>query len=95
MMLRRAVALLFLASAPAAWSASFDHSAFDSLLHKHVANGLVDYDDLDDTVRGRLRELLATSVASMQTFIFAVDPPISNPAGEWIATDTSVGRTVG
>jgi len=56
-------------------------------------DGLVDYDDLDDTVRGRLRELLATSVASTQTFIFAVDPPISNPAGEWIADDPEFWRS--
>ena len=56
-------------------------------------DGLVDYDDLDDTVRGRLRELLGTSVASTQTFIFAVDPPISNPAGEWIADDPEFWRS--
>jgi hypothetical protein len=50
-------------------------------------DGLVDYDDLDDSVRGRVRELLSASVLSTQTFVFAVDPPISNPAGEWIADD--------
>lgn len=43
-MLKSALALLFLACAPAAWSASFDHSAFDTLLRRHVANGMVDYD---------------------------------------------------
>jgi hypothetical protein len=37
--------------------------------------------------------LLATSVASTQTFIFAVDPPISNPAGEWIADDPDFWRS--
>lgn len=50
-------------------------------------DGLVDYDDLDDSVRSRVRELLSISVASSQTFIFAVEPAISNPAGEWIADD--------
>jgi Protein of unknown function, DUF547 len=39
-----ALAVLFLAAAPAAWSASFDHLAFDALLRKHVVNGMVDYD---------------------------------------------------
>ncbi len=50
-------------------------------------DGLVDYDDLDENVRGRVRELLSASVFNTQTFVFAVDPPISNPAGEWIADD--------
>ena len=50
-------------------------------------DGLVDYDDLDESVRGRVRELLSTSVFSTQTFVFALDPAISNPAGEWIADD--------
>jgi hypothetical protein len=50
-------------------------------------DGLVDYDDLDESVRGRVRELLSASVFNTQTFVFAVDPPISNPAGEWIADD--------
>jgi hypothetical protein len=50
-------------------------------------DGLLDYDDVDDNVRGRIKELLSTSVFSTQTFIFAVDPAISNPAGEWIADD--------
>jgi hypothetical protein len=55
-------------------------------------DGLVDYDDLDDNVRARLRELLSTSVVSTQTFVFAVDPSISNPAGEWIADDPEFWR---
>jgi Protein of unknown function, DUF547 len=38
------LALAFMASAPAAWSATFDHSAFDALLRKHVVEGMVDYD---------------------------------------------------
>jgi Protein of unknown function, DUF547 len=43
MMLKKALVLALL-GAPAAWSAPFDHSAFDSLLRTHVANGMVDYD---------------------------------------------------
>src|SRR5689334_13317290 len=35
----------------------------------------------------RVRELLSTSVATSVTYIFAISPPISNPAGEWIADD--------
>jgi hypothetical protein len=50
-------------------------------------DGVVDYDDVDESVRGRVKELLSTSVLSSQTFVFAVDPAISNPAGEWIADD--------
>jgi hypothetical protein len=55
-------------------------------------DGLVDYDDLDDNVRGHVRELLSTSVINTQTFVFAVDPTISNPAGEWIADDPEFWR---
>jgi Protein of unknown function, DUF547 len=40
----RALVLFFVALGPSAWSASFDHSAFDGLLRKHVTNGMVDYD---------------------------------------------------
>jgi Protein of unknown function, DUF547 len=43
-MLKTALALVFVASGPAAWSAPFDHSIFDALLRKHVVNGMVDYD---------------------------------------------------
>lgn len=56
-------------------------------------DGLVDLDDLDDGVRGRVRDLLATSVASTETFIFAISPPMSNPAGEWIADDPEFWRS--
>jgi hypothetical protein len=48
---------------------------------------LIDYDDLDESVRSRLRELTSTSVATVETFIFAVSPQMSNPAGEWLADD--------
>jgi hypothetical protein len=50
-------------------------------------DGLLDYDDLDDGARNRIHELYALGVDSSQTFIFAVSPPMSNPAGEWIADD--------
>jgi hypothetical protein len=43
-MLKLALAVLLVAGASEAWSASFDHSAFDALLRKHVVNGMVDYD---------------------------------------------------
>ena len=39
-----AVVALLLLCAPAASGASLDHSAFDALLRKHVASGMVDYD---------------------------------------------------
>jgi hypothetical protein len=48
---------------------------------------LIDYDDLDEGVRTRIRELASASVASLETFIFSITPPMSNPAGEWIADD--------
>ncbi len=38
------LALLLAVGAPAAGAASFDHSAFDALLRKHVVAGMVDYD---------------------------------------------------
>ncbi len=50
-------------------------------------DSLLDYDDLDDSVRGRLRELQAASISSTETFIFSINPSISNPEGEWIADD--------
>jgi hypothetical protein len=49
--------------------------------------GLIDYDDLDEGVRTRIRELTSTSVGSVETFVFAISPAMSNPAGEWIADD--------
>jgi hypothetical protein len=55
--------------------------------------GLLDYEDLDDGVRGRMRELLATSVLTNETFIFSVSPSMSNPQGEWIADDPEFWRS--
>lgn len=57
------------------------HDAAESL------DGLLDYDDFDDGTRGKLREMTSTSVASTETFIFAISPEMSNPAGEWVADD--------
>ena len=56
-------------------------------------DGLLDYDDLDDNVRGRLRELLVQSVTTTETFIFSVSPAMSNPAGEWLADDPEFWRS--
>lgn len=50
-------------------------------------DGLLDYDDLDESLRARIRELLAASVLTTETFIFSVSPAMSNPEGEWIADD--------
>jgi hypothetical protein len=55
-------------------------------------DGLLDYDDLDDSVRGHLGELLAQSVITTETFIFSVSPGMSNPAGEWLADDPEFWR---
>jgi hypothetical protein len=56
-------------------------------------DGLLDYDDLDDGVRGHIRDLLSTSVVTTETFIFSVNPSLSNPAGEWIADDPDFWRS--
>ena len=56
-------------------------------------DGLLDYDDLDANVRGRLRELLAQSVMTTQTLVFSVSPGMSNPAGEWLADDPEFWRS--
>ncbi len=48
---------------------------------------MIDYDDLDDTIRGRVHDLIAGSVVTTQTFIFSVSPAMSNPEGEWLADD--------
>ena len=56
-------------------------------------DGLLDYDDLDDNVRGRLRELLAQSVLTTRTLVFSVSPGMSNPAGEWLADDPEFWRS--
>jgi hypothetical protein len=67
------------------------YSSFSSAAE--ALDGLLDYDDLDDNVRGRLTELLAQSVVSTETFIFSVSPGMSNPAGEWLADDPEFWRS--
>lgn len=56
-------------------------------------DGLLDYDDLDENVRGRVTELLAQSVVTKETFIFSVNPGMSNSAGEWLADDPEFWRS--
>lgn len=56
-------------------------------------DGLLDYDDLDESTRGRLRDLQAASVVSTETFIFSVNPALSNPEGEWIVDDPDFWRS--
>ena len=60
---------------------------------REALDGLLDYDDLDDNVRGRLRELLAQSVLTTRTLVFSVSPGMSNPAGEWLADDPEFWRS--
>jgi hypothetical protein len=48
---------------------------------------LLDFDDLDESARGRLGELTNASIASAAIFLFSISPAMSNPAGEWIADD--------
>jgi hypothetical protein len=67
------------------------YSSFSSAAE--ALDGLLDYDDLDDNVRGRLTELLAQSVVTTETFIFSVNPGMSNPAGEWLADDPELWRS--
>jgi hypothetical protein len=56
-------------------------------------DGLLDYDDLDENVRARVRDLLAASVLNTETFIFSVSPAMSNPEGVWIADDPEFWRS--
>lgn len=56
-------------------------------------DGLLDYDDLDENVRSRMQELQAASVITTETFVFSVNPSMSNPQGEWIADDPGFWRS--
>lgn len=44
-------------------------------------------DDVDDATRGRLDDLVRGAIESSETWVFSVNPAISNPAGEWIIED--------
>ncbi len=50
-------------------------------------------EDLDDSTRSRLRDLRGTAVQSSETFVFAISPPMSNPAGEWLVDDPEFWRS--
>ena len=56
-------------------------------------DGLLDYDDLDASLRSHIRELLAASVLTTETFVFSVSPAMSNPEGEWMADDPQFWRS--
>ena len=65
-------------------------SAYHTL--QNAGNGLDpavdDYsNDVDDSTRGRLDEFTRVSVVNSETWVFSVNPAISNPAGEWIIED--------
>lgn len=49
--------------------------------------------DVDDSTRSRLDELVRGAVESSETWIFSVNPAISNPAGEWIVEDPEVWKS--
>jgi len=48
--------------------------------------------DVDDSARVRLDEDVRASVISAETWLFSVNPVISNPAGEWIVDDPEFWR---
>ena len=48
--------------------------------------------DVDDSARSRLDEDVRASVVSAETWLFSVNPAISNPAGEWIVDDPEFWR---
>jgi hypothetical protein len=43
--------------------------------------------EVDDSTRSRLDELVRGAVESSETWVFSINPSISNPAGEWIVDD--------
>jgi len=49
--------------------------------------------EVDESTRKRLDEYTRASLLSSETWIFAVNPSISNPAGEWIADDPEFCRS--
>lgn len=48
--------------------------------------------DVDDSTRNRLDEYTRVAVQSSETWVFSVNPAISNPAGEWIVEDPEFWR---
>lgn len=49
--------------------------------------------DVDDSTRSRLDEDSRTAIVSSETWVFSVNPVISNPAGEWIVDDPEFWKT--
>jgi hypothetical protein len=49
--------------------------------------------EVDDSTRNRLDDFTRVSVASSETWLFSVNPIMSNPAGEWIVDDPEFWRS--
>jgi hypothetical protein len=49
--------------------------------------------DVDDSTRNRLDDYTRVAVQSSETWVFSVNPAMSNPAGEWIADDPEFWRS--
>jgi hypothetical protein len=48
--------------------------------------------DVDDSTRNRLDDYTRVAVQRSETWLFSVNPAMSNPAGEWIADDPEFWR---
>jgi hypothetical protein len=48
--------------------------------------------DVDESTRNRLDDITRVSVMSSETWLFSVNPAMSNPAGEWIVDDPEFWR---
>ncbi len=49
--------------------------------------------EVDEAMRNRLDEYTRVSLVSAETWLFSVDPAMSNPAGEWIVEDPEFWRS--
>jgi hypothetical protein len=49
--------------------------------------------DVDDSTRNHLDDFSRAAVVSSETWLFSVNPAISNPAGEWIVDDPEFWRS--
>jgi len=49
--------------------------------------------EVDDSTRNRLDDYTRISVVSSETWLFSVNPGMSNPAGEWIVEDPEFWRS--
>jgi hypothetical protein len=71
-------------------------SAHDSLQNAGIAldPAVDDYTaDVDDSTRNRLDDYTRVAVQNSETWLFSVNPAMSNPAGEWIADDPEFWRS--